>query len=675
MGDQEKDERQSTKDFLAEALKRFKLAEEAESDIRKEGLDDLNFSIGEQWPDGIKSQREQDGRPCLVINKFPQSIRQVTNAQREQRPAIHINPVGDGATVETAEILQGIVRHIETNSEAEIAYDHAFDMMVRTGFGYWRVLTDYVRDGSFEQEIFIKRIKNPFTVFFDPHTIEADYSDAKWAFIIEDVEAEAFKEQFPDAAASTTDFSSSGNLPPGWMTKNTIRIAEYFYVIEERFTLYQLADGSLVRELPEEVTAHAQREQIIRHVHWAKITATDILDEKVLPGSWIPIVPILGDDLDVDGKRHVAGLIRHAKDPQRTRNYWISSATETVALAPRVPYIGVEGQFEGHEDEWRQANVRSYAYLEYKEKSISGQPAPPPQRQVFEPPIKAMDRMISQSDVDMQGTMGIHAPRLGEAGPEVSGRAILARQKQSELATMNFGDNLARAMRFTGRIILAWIPKIYDTPRIQRIVNPDASVDQVIIYNGQEQIAVAQGMFSKTIRRIFDIGLGRYDVTVSIGPSYQSKRQETAATMIELVRAYPKLADIAPDLLFRSMDWPGAQEIADRFKKMLPPQLVGGDGQDPKIQVQRLQAQLQQLMQQQQLLTKALEESTETINTKKLELESKERIAAEQNRTKLILAELQANREAGLAALRAQLETINKRLDLLGESERIEETI
>ena len=669
---QEKDPK-DTKEFLAACMQRFKLAQEAESEVRKLSLEDLKFSTGDQWPSGIISQRQLDSRPCLVLNRTQQFLRQVTNEQRQQRPAIHINPVGDGATVETADVLQGIIRHIETNSEAEVALDHAFDMMVRTGFGYYRVITDYVDDGSFEQEIFIKRIKNPFTVYFDPHCQEPDYSDARFAFVIEDLPSAVFKKLHPEAAASAlSDFSSVGDAAAGWMSKETIRIAEYFYVEEKMQTIYLLEDGSQTANLPEGAVPINEREQLTRRVKWCKITAVDVLEKTEWPGKFIPIIAVLGDDIDIDGKRHLSGMVRHIKDPQRMYNYWNSSATEMIALAPKAPFIGVEGQFEGHEKEWLEANVRNRPYLEYKGTSVSGQPAPPPQRQVYEPPIQAISQMIGQSEADMKGVMGIWDAALGQPGPETSGRAILARQSQSNIANLNYSDNLSRSIRFCGRVVLDLIPKIYDTPRIQRIVNPDSSIRQVIVHNGAGQAEQAQAMMSESIQKIFDIGMGRYDVTISTGPSYQSKRQEAAASMLEFVKAFPQVVPIIGHLVVKSMDWPGAQEISELMKRMLPPELQDQEDTDPRAQLQQLQAKMQALMQQHEVLVKALNEATETIKTKKMELESRERIASMENQTKLLLAQATAQKEGALALLQAQYDAISKRLDLLGQDKPVE---
>jgi hypothetical protein len=676
--------RLATEEFLKLAQERFKQCMEAEAQMRKEALDDMEFSVGRQWPADIETQRQADGRPCLTMNRAPQFLRQVTNEQRQQRPGTVINPAGDSSDVETAEILQGTVRHIEVISDAEIAYDTAFDCMARCGMGFWRVLTEYVDDLSFDQEIKIKRIKNPFTVYFDPNCVEADKSDARFAFIVEDLSAEEFRDKNADSAlASLSDFMSIGDQPlQDGLDKDRIRIAEYFFVEDVAGSLVKLADGRAIaeEEYEQEVEAYNQmllpqraqrsteeleasapesslsiksslstegvspaeppslpvpqilerRKTTRREVKWAKINAREILEQRDWPGKWIPIIPLMGDDLDVNGRRHVAGLLRHYKDPQRMYNYWISAATETIALAPKSPYIAAEGQLEGHEEEWRQANVRNLAVLTYKPRTVNDQPAPPPQRQQYESPIQAMSVMVRQADNDMKATTGIYDASLGQRGPDESGKAILARQKQTDLGTLNFTDNLARSMRHSGRVLIDLIPHIYDAPRIQRIIRPDGTVDHVGMFNSQNGIGrdeVATLELMQNVRKIYDLGVGRYDVIVSTGPSYQSKRQEAVASMMALVQSYPQMMQAAGDLLVRNMDWPGAKEIADRLKKLLPPQLIADEDGDPQAQALKLQAQLSSMMQQHGALVQQLQQATELIKSKRLDLESKERIA------------------------------------------------
>lgn len=589
-------------ELLEEALERFQLVAEAESEIRSNCLDDLKFSIGEQWPMNIRSQRELDGRPCLTMDQIQQSIRQVCNEYRQQRPAVQVNPVGNDSDVDTAEILQGIVRHIEVNSDAEIAYDGAHEAVVRTGFqGSWRILTDYANDETDDQEVIIEPIKNNFSVYWQPGVPNGK---AKWAFIIADIPWEQYKDENPDSRAATlADFTSTGNSVPGWASKEYIRVAEYFCIEEQK------AEG---KKRPK------------KQICWYKLNAIEILDEREIPGSSIPIISAYGDDLEVDGKRYVAGLVRNAKDPQRMYNYWNSAATEAIALAPKAPFMVAEGQLQGHEKEWEQANTRNLISLTYKQTDVGGKPAPVPQRNQVEPPIQAMTAMIAQASLDLKASTGLYNPSLGQREGDSSGKAIEKLQQQGDVATLNYSDNMARAMRRHGRLLLEWIREKYDVPRVQRIINPDGTIRQVVIHNGKEQAQAAQQLLTDQIRKIYDIGVGQYDVTISVGPSYQTKRQEAVSTQLNLLKTIPQeLAPIGLDLIVRNMDIPQAKELADRFKKMLPPQLQDGDEGDPAVQLQKANAQLQQMGQQHQLLVQHLQEATQIINTKQVEQQGK----------------------------------------------------
>ena len=622
--------------FLRLAKERFKLAAEAENHWRAEALDDLEFRVGEQWPKDLQTSRDLDGRPCLTMNRLPATIRQVTNEQRQQRPATQVNPVGDGADQDTAEILQGIIRHIEVSSDAEIAYDSAFEHMVTCGFADWRYITEVVDGESNRQEIKIKRIKNPFSVYWDPAATEPDLSDARYCFIIEDVPRSEYDERYSDTeAASLADFSSIGDNAADWATKDTIRVAEYF---------------------------HVKGEGQERAVYWAKINAVEIMEGneakdagREWPGKWIPVVPVLGDDLDVNGKRHLAGLVRHAKDPQRMYNFWISAATELIALAPKAPFVGAEGQFEGHEAAWRDANNRSFAYLEYKPVGSGGTLAPEPKRQTFEPPVQSINMMTHQADIDLKSVTGLFDPSLGQNKSDQSGRAIQSLQKQGDISTLNFADNLSRAMRHGGRILVDLIQKIYDVTQVQRIINPDQSVDHVIVHSGNPD--EAQALMTEKIKRIFDIGVGTYDVTVTQGPSFQTKRQEAVAGQIALVQAYPNAFPVIGDMLVANMDWPQAKEMSERLKKMLDPKLLDDKSDDPEQKVLLLQAQMQQISQQHEQLAQALNQANQVIQTKQVENQGKLQIAqmqeamrAEtvkmQEATKLAVAQINASKDA-----------------------------
>jgi hypothetical protein len=637
--EQTEQERERVKKFLRLAQTRFKLAAEAEAHGRAEALDDLSFRVGEQWPKDLELERQLDGRPCLTMNRLPAVIRQVTNEQRQQRPTVQVNPVGDGADVDTAEIFQGVIRHIEVISDAEIAIDSAFDHMVTCGFGDWRVITEVIDEEANQQELKVKKIKNSFAVYWDPAAVEPCLEDAGWCFLVEDVPIAEYQHNYRDTqAASLADFSSIGDNAPDWATKDTIRVAEYFHVEDDE-------NG---------------KQQVV----WSKINAVEIIDEQVWPGKWIPIIRVLGDDLDVNGKRHLAGLVRHAKDPQRMYNYWISAATEMIALAPKAPFVAAEGQLEDHEKEWQEANTRSQAVLQYKPVSAGGGPAPPPQRQPYEPPIQAINQMTRQADLDLKAVTGLFDPPLGQNRTDQSGRAINSLQRQGDIATLNFSDNLARSIRHYGRILIDLIPKIYDAARVQRIIKPDGSIDHVVVHNGQPE--EGQALLTDQVRKIYDIGVGRYDVTLQMGPSYQTKRQEAVAGQLALVQAYPAAFPIIGDMLVSNMDWPQSKEMAARLHKTLPPNLMDENEDSPESQVQMLQAKLAAIGQQHQQLTMIVQKQNDIINQKQVEQQgkmmvaqmqemSRQEIVKMQELTKLSVAQINASKDAAQSFADAEI--------------------
>lgn len=673
---------QSFSDFMAIARKRFKMAAEATNRIRQEALEDLKFYAGDQWPATVQSDRVLQNRPCLTINRLPQFAKQIINEQRQSRPSIQVNPVGDGADVDTAEIIQGLTRHIEVNSNAEIAYDTAFQHAVIHGFGYFRIRTDYIDPESFDQEVLIEAIKDPFSVYFDPFCQKSDYSDAQFCFIVQDIPRDVYRETYPDSeVASLADFRSLGDGEREWFEGGNVRVAEYFYIEKRKQTRVQLIDGRTLDH--EDLMKHFEhgsgegliiqqrngqpmiRESEVPVVHWCKMNAREELDRTDWTGKFIPIVPVLGDELIVDGKRKLYGIVRHAKDAQRQYNYMRTGVVEQIALSSKAPWLVMDGQIEGYEEWWKQANVRNFAYLPYRGKTLGNQPAPPPIRNQYEPPIQGYIAGLSQSDSDLQATTGMYAANLGNVDPEArSGKAIQALQRQGEAANSNLLDNLTRSIRYAGKIILDLIPKVYDTPRVVRIVNPDQS-HKMVGLNG----ALAPGM-KTPLQRVFDVTTGRYDVTIAVGPSYDTKRKEFVQSVLGLVQAAPQMMQVVMDLLVRNMDWPGAAEIADRLKKMLPPQLQDQDeGADIPPQAQ---AQIAALLQEKAGLVEALQVATNKIDTKQLELESRERIASLQAKVDLIVAELTAKTGSAQALAQMQIGAADKELELWHETRKLD---
>lgn len=651
--------------LLQQARERFKLASDAEESIRREALEDLRFRAGEQWPENIKIDRQNTGRPCLTINRIPQFLRQVTNEIRQNRPSIQVNPVDDQADPETAEILQGIMRHIEVSSDADVAYDTAAEHAATFGFGYLRVITDYVDERSFDQEIRIERIRNPFSIYFDPECQKPDYSDARWAFVVQDVDREEYRALYPDSELSgLADMTTVGDQAPGWINGKSVRIAEYWHIDHEEQELALLPDGSVMPAdmVPEGVPVLRTRTVQVAKVYWCKVNGLEVLEKQEWPGRWIPIVPVLGDEVIVNGERQLYGLVRFARDPQRMYNYWATAETEMIALAPKAPFIGAAGQFEGFERQWQSANVRNLPYLEYKPVSHAGVPMGPPQRQVYEPPIQAISHARMQANDDLKATTGIYDASLGARSNEQSGRAILARQREGDVANFHYADNLARSIKHLGKILLDLIPRIYDAPRVMRIIGAE-EVERVVQINAPTR--------DKGVERIYDLSIGEYDVTVSVGPSFSTKRQEAVDSMLQLSQAYPPLMQVAGDLLVKNMDWPGASEIAERLKKLLPPNLQ--EEQEEQQVPPAVQAQMSQMAQQNEQLSQALNQATDDLRTKRLEIESRERIEAMKAQTELVKIEAQLSSRENIELLKQEIAALKSTIAAVAAEQQPEQ--
>jgi len=586
---------------ITEAIEFLRQAAEADTTNRQEALDDVKFAAGDQWPVEIQNSRTLEARPCLTINKVDAYVRQICNQQRQQRPRIKCQGMNNETDAKMAEIITGICRHVEVNSNADHAYDTAFDFAVRMGWGYWRVTTDYVRPDSFDQEIYIKPIDNPFTVYFDPNSVAPDGSDAEKCLITVVMAKENFRKMYPDADdGGSFSARGTGDSNSEWVTKHDIRIAEYFYTRIESTHLVLLSDGTTAfeDELPNKETMDlagiyevSRRKTFRKSIKWCKLTAMQVLEEGTWAGKYIPVVPTYGQQCVVDNKRKKFGLVRMAKDPQRMYNFWQTSMTESVALAPRAKWIMAEGQDEGHESEWSNANNTAYSYLRYKMTDINGQPAPPPIRQAPEQPptgIMAAAQSITQ---DLQAVVGIFDPNQLPQG-NMSGKALQGQQMQVDMTNFHYYDNLTRSIAHTGRIILDLIPKIYSSERVMRIIGDDGKPELTTINQKTDQVD------NNGIAIVLnDVTVGEYDVVMETGPGYNTKRQEAVDSMMTLLGADPGLMQQAGDLIFRNMDFPGADIIADRLAASNP--LAQIDEKSPiPPQVQMQLAQSQQQMQQ-----------------------------------------------------------------------------
>lgn len=667
----------SDADIIEIAKERFKQAEDAEMENRQLALDDLRFRAGEQWPADVLAARKRANRPAITINKIPQFVQQITNEMRQNKPSIKVYPVDDGADIETARVLQGMVRNIEYSSNAEVAYINAGSGAVEKSFGFFRIAKDYVDNKSFEQELQIKQIANHFSVYIDPASQEPDGSDANWGFVFDEISKYEFKAQYPKAEASRMSDWGSIGAENNWFTKNTCRVAEYFYKEFRKVMIYQirLEDGATIvvdSKQKKEVEASGfpfevlnERETLVPTVMWCKFNGVEILEKTEWGGTYIPIIPVYGARFNLEGKWRNESVFRFSKDSQRMLNYFASNEVEAIALAPKAPFIVAEGQIPPeYQPQWQTANVESHAFLTYKAITVGGQPVGAPQRNHYEPAIQAITSARIQANDDIKATTGIYDASLGARSNEQSGIAIQQRAMQAQNSNYHFIDNLARSIQHAGRILVEQIPIVYDTARIQRIIGE----------TGEQELVKINQPFEKGGQEIIhDMSKGKYDVVVDVGPSYETKRQESVATMLELMKVMPQQSAVIVDLLVKNMDIPNNQELADRLQKTLPAGIIEDKEKQPIPP--EVQAQMDQMGQMIEQLTGQLNKSSEAIKMKAAELESRERIefAKLEHNASVELAKI--HHKEAMTIFSEDMAMIKNRLSYLDMDEPIEEDL
>jgi len=631
--------------ILADAKKRLNMAMEAYDESRESELDDLRFLAGSpdnqwQWPNEVLSSRgigngsTINARPTLTINVLPQHVLQITNQQRQDRPSGKVIPVSDGANVQVAEVFEGVVRHIEYISDSDVVYNTACQNQVACGEGYWRYVTDFLDDRSWDQEIRLQRIENFFSVHMDPTAQDPCGSDAKWCLISQDLTRDEFELQFPDA----TPVSNWGPTPVGdqgmksWLTDQTVRIAEYFYIDSVKKTLYQYPGGVTALEGTNEadlakaygLISTRQRDTEIKSVKWCKLNGNEVLEKKDWAGKYIPVVRVLGNKYEVEGRVYISGIVRNAKDAQRMKNYWTSQEAEMLALAPKAPFVGAAGQFEGYESDWKTANTQNHPYLQYNPTVEGDQLVPAPQRVAPPFPQTGLIQAKLGAGDDIKATTGQYDASLGQSRGDESGRALFAREKQSDTGTFHFHDNFGASLRYGTRILIDLIPKIYDTPRVSRIIGMDGDTNNVELNPDQKEPVVTQKdqATGAAIKKIYNLGVGKYDVAVSTGPGYATRRQEAVENMGLLIQTSPDLWQVIGDLLVKNMDWPGAQEMSKRLRAMVPPEVLeAGDGAEDTPRVAQLKKELQENQQMMQAMQGMLDNIYKSIEAQQAENE------------------------------------------------------
>jgi hypothetical protein len=616
---QDQDSSEDTR--INDAKKFLNLCNDVDSNNRAEALDDVRFCAGDQWPVDVQNSRVLESRPCLTINKVDAYVRQICNQIRQQRPRIKVQGMNNEADAKLAEILSGVCRHIEYQSSADVAYDTAAEYAVKMGWGYFRVTTDYISPDSFEQEIYIRPIDNPFTVYFDPNSQLPDGSDAERCLITTVVSKKQFRAMYPgknDGQGFTS--RGTGDSDAEWVTKEDVRIAEYFYTVRTPTKLVLLSDGTSVYEdeLPSsEVLEDAgieiveRRDTYKKQIKWCKLTAMEVLEETDWAGKYIPVIPVYGQTAVIDAKHKKFGLVRMAKDPQRMYNYWTTALTESVALAPKAKWLMAEGQDEGHENEWAMANIKAMPVLRYKQTDTEGRVAPTPTRLQPEPPPAGIVTATQGMSNDLMTVVGIYDPSQLPQG-NMSGKAIAGQQQQVDMVNFHYYDNLTRSIAYCGRIILDLIPQIYDTERVMRIIGADEK-PEIITLN--QRVTTEDGV-EKILN---DVSVGRYDVVMDTGPGFATKRGEAVEAMMTLLAADPNLMATAGDLIFRNMDFPGAEIIADRMAAANPlAQIDEKSDIPPQVQMQLAQAKqtIEQMQQQIQAMGMDLKYGQTVAETK-----------------------------------------------------------
>jgi hypothetical protein len=617
-----KDKTQDDK-IVEQAHKEFARDYEYESDAREMWKRDLRFANGDpdnkfQWDALYVKTRELGGRPCLTINKVKIHNRQITNEARQNKPSVRVYPVDSGADKKTAEIFNGIIRHIESQSNAETAYDMAQEFAVDAGIGYWRIITDYASDDSFDQEIYIEPIKNPLNVLLDSRIQQPDGSDAKHGFIFQDMDKDEFKAEYPWANEISWPIEDGTE----WLNKDTIRVAEYFCIKEVKDTLYASPTGENIKKselAPEEVERVEQavksgevksRPVKIKKLHWYLIAGDQMLEKKEWPGRYIPIVRVVGEEKEIDGKLDRKGHTRSMKDAQRMYNYNSSASVEYGALQTKTPITGPAEAFEGFEKYWENANTENLPYLPFNHKDEAGELLPRPDRMNVPSPATLFLQGMQTAAQEMNMASGQYEAQFGNNPSAQSGKALNALQRKGDVATFHFIDNVARAIKYTGKILVDLIPKIYDTDRVVRILGEDGSEKQVQISPDMPQAyGKKRDELSGEIKEIYNPSVGRYDVTVAVGPSYTTRRQEAFDALIQLSQGNPNLMGVAGDLIMRAADFPMAEELAERLEKTIPPELREKEGEE-NAEVMAVKQQAQQVIDQ---LTKRIQAAEQAM--------------------------------------------------------------
>ncbi len=645
-----------------EALECYEISIMGDAFNRENQREDIRFiKMRDQWPELVRQQREEQGRPCLTIDQLGPVVRQVVNDCRMNKPEIKVRPVDSHGDPKTAEIIGGLIKNIEYTSNADVAYDTAVDYAVSSSRGYMRVISDYATNDTFDQDLLIRPVADPMTIVPDIYSTSADSSDWNYCFVLERLTKAEYRRRF--RGKDVVDWDSLALLSNDWFGDDCATIAEYWKREEVPAWVAMLStgepkkfdeepeEGQLVEEgepmldpmtgepivdpatgevmwQAEPVTVLAVRETMTHKVTQYIMSGKQVLETNDWPGQFIPVVPVYGEDFFYEGRRRFVSLIRPAMDAQRMKNYWRSTSTELVALAPRAPWVGHEAAFQGEDAaKWGTANSENHAFLSVPNGAEIPQRNPSPTI-----PAGALQEAANATD-DIKTITGVFDASLGARSNETSGRAIMARQREGDVSTFNFIDNLSRAIRHLGRILVDLIPHYYSVDRMIRIINPDGTPETVHVTTPEQlqeyQAKVAQSV--EEMERVYSLGVGKYDVAVESGPAFTTQRQEANEFFVELIRAVPQYADIIAPFALKTFDAPGVVELTKEIESRMqqqaekakqPPQPTPEEQiKAQEAQVKAVQAQEDAALKRQELEVKAFEAETDRM---RLSLEARQ---------------------------------------------------
>ena len=670
-------------EILEQARKHYKMSQDADTN-RADAIDDLNFLKGgeHQWDARAVAIRKADGRPIITVNDLPTFLHQVTNDQRQNTPSIRVHPVDDGADVKTATVVQGMVRHIEYDSNADVAYDRAVNSAAAIGFGYWYLDTEYESESSFNQKICYRSVRNALSVKIDPLSTEPDGSDMNFAFIESLLSRADFKREHPEAKANDSSLFSGVSEYASWLTNDAVLVCRYWCVKKTVEDVVLLSNGESgfkndLVSMPPGVSIVQTRKGERRRVMLYKITAVDVLEKTEIKCKWIPVFPVYGDEIDIEGKVTRSGIVRNAKGPCAAYNTMISGATEEVSLRTKAPYIMAEGQDEGYEEDWAQANNRAFPNLKYKLVGLDGKLAPPPQRQPMADIPTGMLAMAMHAQDNKKKTTGLFDSSIGAKGNATSGVQERAQQMQGDMANMHYNDGLLRSLRHCGRCIVNMIPKYYDTDRTVRILGEDgkggfARINQAAAHGGIETV-------------LNDVTVGEFDITVTAGPSYTTMRQESAEFFTNAMQAAkdPAIHSIVTYLAMKNQDVPGVETATKMIESMLPPQAKAvldearenesGTEAPPVVQTHKGPLPLAQVPQVLVQLEQQLMQASEVVEKSQADKNEAEVLKQQNAQKELAIKEREAQTkafEAQTARTKAEDEAAQAKLDAWVEAEK-----